>query len=244
MKGSKTGWVQPAIQDVDLFGYPFEKTKSIFNGRVTASQGGILTIKFPLSLEIEIIEGQDLFLVQNERRLSTGFKVLNITRSPLTDAVTLKAELSSEFGEMEGEKPEDYLTNWKDPKVQVIPLVAMKEEHLGASLVLTVAPKDPSIDIANIGHDKRLPGPADPLFWDQNNNGILDQEEGKKIEENLQTKIDTADGFNHLNIGFLIPATNIVGFAKPSFTKYFTNCRTVIAHIKPIADLLTITINR
>lgn len=215
MKGSKTGWPQLEIQG--LFEYPVEKTKSIFSGRVTASQGDVLTIEITSSPGIEIIEDQEIMIKYPEISLVGGFKVIKNTRSP--DAVTLQAELSPEFGERERGRPEDYLTNWKDQKVQLIPLVVMKASHKGG-IVLTVAPIDPRLAVATIGDDP-VADPANPLFWDQNKNYKLDQEEGQKIKENLHTKIGTADGLTVDEVKRLLPGF-LVKSAKyrPSFPAY------------------------
>jgi hypothetical protein len=81
------------------------------------------------------------------------------------------------------------------------------EEPLGASLVLTVAPKDLkdlNLAVATIGDDP-VAVPADAFNWDHNNNDELDQEEGQRIEENLHTKIETADGLKVEELHKLLP---------------------------------------
>ncbi|MCY1231189.1 hypothetical protein D9M72_436280 [compost metagenome] len=49
---------------------------------------------------------------------------------------------------------------------------------------------------------------------------------------------------HHVEVGLLVPAAHVVGFAEPAFRKHLANCRTVIAHVQPVAHIEAVAINR
>ncbi|MNN84410.1 hypothetical protein D3C81_2015660 [compost metagenome] len=45
-------------------------------------------------------------------------------------------------------------------------------------------------------------------------------------------------------IGFLVPAAYVIGFAKPAPRQHLADRRAVVAHVEPVSDILAIAIYR
>ena len=55
---------------------------------------------------------------------------------------------------------------------------------------------------------------------------------------------DGAKCMHHIEVGFFIPATDVVGFTQFARLKHTANSTAVVFNVEPVADLLTITIDR
>ena len=55
---------------------------------------------------------------------------------------------------------------------------------------------------------------------------------------------DGAEGVNDVEVGFFVPATNVVGLTQFTGFEHATDGATVVLNVEPVTDLLAITIDR
>ena len=66
---------------------------------------------------------------------------------------------------------------------------------------------------------------------------------GLAVFERSQLVQGGANGLHHFQIGFFVVAAHVVSFTNDAFVQHASDGQTVVSHIEPIANLLTVTIN-